>query len=216
MRNCCDTGCETDAAPAVGPMRRVLWVALVLNAAMFVVELVGGVLSGSMALQADALDFLGDAANYGISLYVLGRSIRWRAGAAIIKGSGMGLFGLWVLGMALWRLAGAAPPQAPVMGALALLALAVNVLCAALLFAYRGGDANMRSVWLCSRNDALGNLAVLAAAGGVFATGSALPDLLVAALIATLALSGAWQVLRQARGELRAAGKPATGLAPQE
>ncbi len=184
--------------------RRVLWTVLGLNLVGLAVEAGAGVLSGSLALQADALDFLGDAANYGIALFVLARSLRWRASAALAKGLAMGLFGLWVLAAALYKTFVVGAPSAAIMGLAGAAALAVNVGCALLLLRFRQGDANMRSVWLCSRNDAIGNIAVLAAAGAVALTASRWPDLLVAALIAGLALSSSLQVIRQARGELRA------------
>ncbi len=183
--------------------RRVLWTVLGLNLVGLVVEAGAGLLSGSLALQADALDFLGDSANYGIALFVITRSIRWRASAALAKGLAMGLFGFWVLTAALYKAFVVGAPSATIMGAAGAAALAVNVGCALLLLRFRQGDANMRSVWLCSRNDAIGNLAVLAAAGAVALTASRWPDLMVAALIAGLALSSSVQIIRQARGELR-------------
>lgn len=202
MSACC---CHTPSPNAQGPSpryRRVLWIALFANAAMFVVELIAGAHAGSTSLLADALDFFGDAANYGVSLWVLGASLLWRARASIAKALTMGAFGLGVLGSTLWHLLAGGVPQAETMGVIGLLALATNVGVAALLYAWREGDSNMRSVWLCSRNDALGNLAVIAAAAGVFGTGSAWPDLLVATIIASLALSACIQVLRHARQEL--------------
>lgn len=183
--------------------RRVLWIVLGLNVLGLAVEAGAGVLAGSLALQADALDFLGDSANYAIALFVLARSVRWRASAALAKGLAMGLFGFWVLAAALYKTFVVGAPSAAIMGAAGAAALAVNVGCALLLLRFRQGDSNMRSVWLCSRNDAIGNVAVLAAAGAVALTASRWPDLLVAALIAGLALSASFQVIRQARGELR-------------
>lgn len=185
--------------------RRVLWVALLVNATMFLVELAAGFSSGSLSLLADAIDFAGDALNYGVSLAVLASALAWRARAAMLKAFSMMGFGFYVLGSALWAVWNGRVPDAPTMGAVALLALLANVSVAWLLYAFREGDANMRSVWLCSRNDAIGNVAVFLAALGVFGTGSAWPDLVVAALMAALALHGGWQVLRQARGELGAA-----------
>ncbi len=183
--------------------RRVLWGALLINAAMFGVEIVGGLHSGSVALLADAVDFFGDAVNYGLSLAVLGMGLLWRARAALVKGLSMGLFGVFVLGRTGWAVLHGAPPEPLTMGVIAILALTANVTVAVALYAWREGDANMRSVWLCSRNDALGNLAVAGAALGVFGSGSAWPDLLVAVIMATLALTAAWSVVRQAREELR-------------
>ena len=190
-------------------VRRALWVALLANAAMFFIEVGSGLASGSLSLLADAVDFAGDAASYGLSLAALGWALVWRSRVALLKAASMGLFGLLLLGAALWRLWAGAPPEALTMGAVGLLALAVNLGVAWLLYAFRNGDANLRSVWLCTRNDALGNLAVLAAAAGVFGTGRAWPDLAVAGIMAGLALSAGWAVLRQARAELaRQALKP--------
>ncbi len=195
----------SSAAHASPRYRRVLWIALLINAAMFVVELLAGFSAGSVALLADAIDFFGDAANYGVSLAVLGMALAWRARAAFVKGLCMLLFGLFVLGKALWAARTGTPPVALTMGAVSLLALAANVGVAAMLYAWREGDANMRSVWLCSRNDAIGNAAVLLAALGVAGTRTAWPDLAVAAGMGALALSSAWSVLRQARTEIRSA-----------
>lgn len=182
--------------------RRILWVALIVNAAMFLIEIASGLSSGSVSLLADAIDFLGDAANYGVTLAVLSMGLVWRARSALLKGASMLLFGVLVGGKALWALKAGAPPEALTMGAVGLLALGANVGVAMLLYAYREGDANMRSVWLCSRNDAIGNLAVMGAALGVFGTGSAWPDLAVAAVMAALAIWGGASVVRQARAEL--------------
>ena len=206
----CSCGSEASAACSspnliqnLARYRRVLWVALLLNAAMFGVELVAGWQAGSLSLLADAIDFAGDALNYGVSLAVLAAALQWRARAAVLKAFSMMGFGLYVLGSAVWALWHGQPPEPLTMGVVAALALATNVGVAAMLYAFREGDANMRSVWLCSRNDAIGNVAVMLAAAGVFGTGAAWPDLLVAGLMAALALHGGWQVLRQARGELR-------------
>ncbi len=182
--------------------RRILWIALLVNALMFAVEIGAGLQADSVSLLADALDFLGDSANYAISLWVLGLGLAVRARAAQFKAVSMLLFGLGVLGMAAWNFYQGTVPSAPTMGLVGSLALLANLGVAALLYAYREGDSNMRSVWLCTRNDAFGNIAVLLAALGVFGTGSAWPDLLVASLMAGLALSSAAQVLRQARTEL--------------
>jgi Co/Zn/Cd efflux system component len=182
--------------------RRALWVALILNAVMFGVEIAGGLKSGSVSLLADAVDFAGDAANYGISLAVLSMGLAWRARAALIKGVTMGAYGVLVLTKTAWAAALGVPPEPMIMGLVALLALAVNVGVAILLYTFRNGDANMRSVWLCSRNDAIGNVAVAIAALGVFGTGTAWPDLFVAGVMATLALTASVVVVRQARAEL--------------
>jgi Co/Zn/Cd efflux system component len=201
--NCCDHCGPGDGGPAY---RRVLWTVLAINAAMFAVEIGAGIVAGSASLQADALDFLGDAANYAISLLVVGMALRWRASAALAKGATMGLFGLWVLGITAWHVWHGTLPQAATMGVVGAAALIANGASFALLWAYRGGDANMRSAWICTRNDVLGNLAVLLAAAGVFGTGSGWPDVAVATIMAALALQGSWVVLRQALFELRSTG----------
>ncbi len=183
--------------------RRVLWIALIVNAAMFFVEIAGSYGSASLALLADAIDFGGDALNYGVSLAVLSYALAWRARAAVLKAFCMIGFGLFVLGSALFAVWSGTVPNAAVMGGVAVVALISNVAVAWMLYAYREGDANMRSVWLCSRNDAIGNVAVMFAALWVFGTGSAWPDLTVASLMAALAIHSGWSVLRQARGELQ-------------
>ncbi len=195
--SCGSHGCATPAASQSPRYRRVLWAALIINLAMFGVELAGGLSSGSVSLLADAVDFFGDAANYGISLLVLGMALTWRARAALFKGLTMGAFGIFVLGRAAWSAASGTVPEPGTMGAIGALALLANVSVA------REGDANMRSVWLCSRNDAIGNVAVMAAALGVFGTGSGWPDLAVAAVMGVLALTAARSVIQQARAELR-------------
>ena len=184
--------------------RRVLWAVLAINAAMFGVEVMAGLAAGSASLQADALDFLGDAGNYIISLLVVGMALRYRAMAALAKGSTMGLFGLWVIGVTAWHAWQGTVPEAFTMGAVGVAALLANATSFALLWAYREGDSNMRSAWVCTRNDVLGNLAVLLAALGVFGTGTGWPDIAVAAIMAALALQGAWTVVGHAWSELRA------------
>ena len=201
-KTCCGPD-EAGASNNDPTWRRILWIALGLNAIMFGVEIVAGIAADSRALQADALDFLGDAANYVISLGVAGMALVWRARAALVKAATMLAFGLWVLGSAIWGFIVGASPDAGTMGAIGSLALAVNLAVAAMLFRYRSGDANMRSVWICSRNDAIGNIAVLGAAIGVFGTGRAWPDLVVASIMAGLAVWGSAEVFKQARGELR-------------
>ena len=206
--------CNHHADPHRGnpAYRRVLWIVLAINAVMFLVEIGAGLAAGSASLQADALDFLGDAGNYAISLAVVGMVLRYRALAALAKGLTMGVFGLWVIGTVIWHAAMGTVPEPITMGAVGMLALAANAACAVLLYAHRDGDANMHSVWVCSRNDVLGNVAVLAAAFGVFGTGAGWPDLIVATIMATLALQGAWMVVRRASGELR---PPGAGLPAQ-
>jgi Co/Zn/Cd efflux system component len=204
--DCCSSNCSSSAGKTSARFRRALWIALVVNAVMFLVELAAGWRSGSVSLLADAVDFLGDAANYAISLVVLGISMQWRSRAALLKGGSMGLYGLFVLGQAAWAAMQGTVPDARTMGIVAFFALMANVSVAVLLYAFRDGDSNMRSVWLCSRNDAIGNVAVMLAAFGVFGTASGWPDLVVAIIMAILGLTAARAVITQALGELRTAG----------
>ena len=184
--------------------RRALWVALSVNVFMLIAEVTASWSSGSVSLLADAVDFFGDAANYALSLAVLSRAMHIRSKAAIVKAACMAAFGVFVRARAALALQAGTTPEPVTMGVVAMVALAANLGVALLLYRYRSGDANMRSVWICSRNDAIGNVAVGLAALGVFGTGTAWPDLLVAALMAVLAITGAASVLRHARIELRA------------
>ncbi|NKB55642.1 MAG: cation transporter [Alphaproteobacteria bacterium] len=195
--------CHHHDAPTTARLRRVLIVVLIINAGMFAVEITAGLAAKSVSLQADALDFLGDAATYAITLFVLTMSLRWRAGAALLKGISMGLFGLFVIAAAVWQAITGTLPGFEIMGTIGFAALTANVVCALLLIRFREGDSNMRSVWLCSRNDAISNVAVMIAAAGVFATDTGWPDIAVAAVMATLALTASWQVVRHALEELR-------------
>ena len=201
--NACASESATDAERANPLFRRILWFALASNAVMFAVEFIASFISGSVSLQADALDFFGDAVNYGITLFVLGMGLHARAKAALFKSATMAAFGLWVIGSAVYRATTGSVPDAEIMGVIGMLALSVNAGVAVMLYRYRSGDSNSRSIWLCSRNDALGNIAVMLAAGGVFATATGWPDIVVAALIAGLNLSAAAHVLRQAVAELQ-------------
>ncbi len=185
--------------------RQALVAVIVINAAMFVVEVLGGALAGSQALKADALDFLGDALTYGLSLWVIGRSLRTRASAALFKGITLALMGIWVLGSTIWQVWVLGVPSAGIMGAIGALALVANLVSVLILLRYRDGDSNVRSVWLCSRNDAIGNVAVISAAVLVAFTASPWPDLVVAALMAGLFLKSSVSIIRQAMGELRPA-----------
>ena len=204
--HCCDHGHEHASAAAGSPAyRRVLWVALAVNLAMFAVEIGAGLAAQSVSLLADSLDFLGDAGNYGISLFVLGMALHWRARASLVKAASMAAFGTWVAVTTIGHAIAGTMPEAPVMGVVGALALAANFGVALLLYRWRNGDSNMRSVWICTRNDAIGNLAVLAAAAGVFGSGSGWPDYVVAAIMSGLALVGAFQVTRHAIAELRQA-----------
>jgi Co/Zn/Cd efflux system component len=207
--SCGHHGCAPPAATRSKRYRRVLWAALFINATMFAVELAGGISAKSVSLLADAVDFFSDAANYGIALIVLGRAVRWRARAALFKGVTMGAFGVFVLGKAAWGVTTDIVPDPVTMGTIGVLALTANIAVAVMLHAWREGDANMRSVWLCSRNDAIGNLAVMAASLGVFGTGTAWPDLAVAAVMGLLGLAAARSVIAQARDELRQSFAPA-------
>jgi Co/Zn/Cd efflux system component len=208
--SCTSQGCASVPMSAQSlRYRRVLWVALLINAAMFWVELAGGLGASSVSLLADAVDFFGDAANYGVSLLVLNMASRWRARAALLKGLTMGTFGVLVLGKAAWAFAQGAVPQPMAMGLIGGTALVANVAVAVMLYAWREGDANMRSVWLCSRNDAIGNVAVMLAALGVFGTASAWPDLVVAVVMAALGLAAARSVVAQARLEMQRESLPA-------
>ncbi len=203
MDDCC-----VDKACAVDSLRKsqasILKIVLFVNAAMFVVELVAGMVAGSVALLADSLDMLGDALIYGFSLYVVGRGPVWEARAAMSKAAVMGLFGVFVLGQLVYKLVYLQPPVVEAMSAVGLLALIANCVCFGLLWRHRADDINMRSVWLCSRNDLIANVAVLAAAGAVWITASPWPDVAVGALICTLFLRSSFFVAREARAQLRA------------
>lgn len=201
--DCCKAACGTTATLNDPRWRRALWIALGVNAGMFAVEMAAGAAADSRALQADALDFLGDATNYAISLLVAGMALAWRARAALAKGLALIGLGGWVVITAVLAALGGAAPEPELMGVIGALALAANTGVAIMLYRFRTGDANMRSVWICSRNDAIGNIAVMAAALGVFGTGTAWPDLIVAAILALLGISGGIQIVQQARRELR-------------
>ena len=183
--------------------KRRLWVVIGINAVMFIVEMAAGALAGSRALQADALDFLGDTLTYGMTLAVIGSAPRVRASAAFIKGVSLTLMGMWVLGATAYHVLVVGAPRAEVMGLVGFLALAANLASVLVLMRYREGDANVRSVWLCSRNDAIGNVAVMLAALGVWLTATRWPDLIVAALMAGVFVTSSVQILRRAVGELR-------------
>ena len=207
MSGCCSS--DSCCAPAPDPhqgnpgYRKALWAVLAINGLMFAVEVIAGLAAGSASLQADALDFLGDTANYAISLIVVGMALRYRASAAMAKGITMAMFGLWVISTLIWHVVQGTLPSAFTMGVVGSVALLANAASFTLLWAYRDGDANMRSAWICTRNDVLGNIAVLAAAAGVFGTGTGWPDVIVALIMALLALQGAFIVLRRSSTELR-------------
>ncbi len=199
--DCC--GSQTTFEGLSADYKRRLWIVIAINAAMFVVEMGAGALAGSQALQADALDFLGDAATYGISLAVIGASLQVRSRAALLKGASLTLMGLWVFGSTAYHVFVLGVPRAEVMGVVGFMALAANVASVLILARYKDGDANVRSVWLCSRNDAIGNVAVMIAALGVWGTATRWPDLIVAAIMAGLFLYSSAAILRQALAELR-------------
>ena len=210
MAECC--GCNVKFEGLSAEYKRRLWIVIAINASMFLVETAGGALAGSKALQADALDFIGDALTYGITLAAIGTSVAVRARAALFKGFTLSLMGLWVFGSTAYHVLILGVTKAELMGAVGFLALAANVTSVMLLAKYKEGDANVRSVWLCSRNDAIGNVAVMLAAIAVYLTGSAWPDLIVAAVMAGLFLWSSAQILSQAVGELseaKAASAPA-------
>lgn len=213
--SCCSTTPQPPAAShRTAAYRRVLWVALIVNALMFAVEIFAGAGARSAALQADALDFLADAGNYAITLFVLSAALGRRARAAMLKGITMAGFGVWVIGASVYRLATGGVPEPVTMGVVGVIALAANLGVAALLYRYRTGDSNMRSVWLCSRNDAIGNIAVALAALGVFTTRTGWPDAVVALVMASLALTGAVQIVRHARQELHDADRASASFPP--
>ncbi|MEZ2901757.1 cation transporter [Acinetobacter terrestris] len=198
----CNHCCDEPAPPKPdSKFRTALWIALIINAAMFLVELIGGAYAHSSALWADSLDFFGDAVNYGISLAVLGASLYWRATVALVKGLTMALFGVVVIGKTVFAYVQGIPPEAITMGAIGVLALVANVSSALILYSFRDGDANMSSVWLCSRNDAIGNVAVILAAVGVFGTGSMWPDIIVAVIMSVLGLTAGYRVIQRALQE---------------
>ena len=178
--------------------KRRLWLVIAINAGMFGVEMTAGQLAQSQALQADALDFAADALTYGISLAVIGASIKVRSNAAMAKGISLLLMGLWVFGSTIYRVFYVGVPAAGIMGGIGFLALSANLASVLILVKYKDGDANVRSVWLCSRNDAIGNVAVMIAALGVWGTSTGWPDLIVAAIMAGLFLTSATQILWQA------------------
>jgi Co/Zn/Cd efflux system component len=197
---CCGSDAKFDGVS--NEFKRALWAVIAINGAMFFIEMAAGAFAGSKALQADALDFLGDTATYALSLYVIGMSLKVRATAALAKGLSLGAMGLWVFGSTAYQVLVLGVPSAEIMGGIGLLALIANLVSVWLLMRFKDGDANVRSVWLCSRNDAIGNVAVILAAVGVWLTGTAWPDLIVAGLMAGLFLWSSVQIIRQALAEL--------------
>jgi Co/Zn/Cd efflux system component len=205
--HCCDHDHSTMAGTDPR-FRKALWIALWINLVMFMAEVISSFIAGSVSLLADALDFAGDSANYGLSLITLSMGMVWRARGALVKACTMGAFGIFVLTRAALNFRAGIPPDPFIMTVVGAVALAANIFVAVILYAFREGNADMRSVWLCSRNDAIGNLAVILAAVGVFGTGAAWPDLIVAIIMGGLAIGSAWSVLRQALGEIRSSAHP--------
>lgn len=202
----CSCNNNLNCAPQGDPkFKRALWIALLVNVTMFFVEVIGGAEASSVSLWADAVDFAGDSANYAISLFVLPLAFAWRSRTALMKGIAMTTFGLIVLAQTVWSLMQGTMPEPSTMTMIGLIALVANASVAWMLFKFKDGDANMRSVWLCSRNDAIGNLAVIAAAAGVSLTGSQLPDAVVAVVMASMALHSGLSVIKHARTELQLA-----------
>ena len=205
--------CEEKSFDGVSPVyRRALLAVIAINAIMFIIEMSAGITSGSQALKADALDFAGDTATYGLSLFVIGASLKTRARASLIKGASLALIAVTVLTLTALRILNGAPPEASTMGVVGFMALAANVTSVLILLRWRDGDSNVRSVWLCSRNDAIGNVGVICAGGLVAATGSAWPDLVVATLLASLFLKSASAITAQAIGELKVVATPEPDL----
>src|SRR4029079_16047806 len=205
--DCCGHGATFEGLSA--DYKRRLWLVIAINAAMFFVEMGAGALAGSRALQGDGLDFLGDTLTYGMSLAVIGATIPVRAWTAFAKGLSLTVMGLWVFGTTAYHTLVLGVPKAEIMGVVGFLALAANLASVLVLAKYKDGDANVRSVWLCSRNDAIGNMAVMIAAAGVWGTGTKWPDLIVAAIMATLFLWSSFQILRQSWRELTPSAVPA-------
>lgn len=206
MTDCVKSGCgcsQNLGFDGLAPGYKRLWTVIAINAAMFAVEMGAGALAGSQALKADALDFFGDTLTYGLSLAVIGLPLRVRATTAVVKGITLALMGLWIFGSTLWHAFASGVPVAEIMGSISFLALAANLVSVLILRRYKDGDANVRSVWLCSRNDAVGNVAVMLSAYAVWGTGSGWPDILVAAILAILFLHSATKIMGQALDEWR-------------
>lgn len=195
-----DTGrAERDAA-----YRRALWLVILLNLGFGLIEVVAGFFANSQALKADALDFIGDGTISLFGLVALRWTARGRSRIALAQGLFLGALGFGVIGFAIWRLVNAVPPDADLMGGIGVVALLVNVTAALILAKFREGDANVRAIWLFSRNDAVANIAVIVAAGLVGWTGRVWPDIAVASVIALLFLHSAWKITRDAMAEMGA------------
>lgn len=204
MADNCGDSCENQSFEGLSDnYKKVLWVVVAINGLMFLVEIVAGFMADSTALKADALDFLGDTATYGVTLLVIGKSLKVRAMAALLKGLSLGAIALFVLGFTFYRIVFVGAPEPLTMGAIGFLALVANMISVLLLLKYREGDSNIRSVWLCSRNDAIGNVAVILAGVGVFASGTVWPDIFVAFIIAGLFMHSSIKITQQALSELK-------------
>lgn len=202
MSGCCDHDDIDLAALQVKSFRRVLWAVLIINGTMFFAEFSSAFFAGSVSLQADALDFLGDTVTYAITLMAMSYPLKVRAKVAMFKGVSLGLLGLWVYGQMIYYLLNDQIPSFEIMGIMGIIAFFANLFSAILLYRYRVGDSNMQSVWLCSRNDAIGNLAIIIAASGVFVTGTGWPDFVVATIMATLSVTAGYRIITLARSEL--------------
>lgn len=202
-KNCNDSCGDISFAGLSATYKKILWVVVLINFFMFMVEGLAGFLADSTALKADALDFLGDAATYAATLLVIGKPIKTRSLVALLKGLSLGAMAIFVLGFTLYRVFVEGEPQALTMGVIGFMALTANVISVLLLMKYRDGDSNVRSVWLCSRNDAIGNIAVMLAGAGVFATGTVWPDIIVAFIIAGLFMHSSIKITSQALSEYR-------------
>jgi Co/Zn/Cd efflux system component len=207
--DCCGSSVKFEGLSA--DYKRRLWLVIAINASMFLVEMGAGALAGSQALQADALDFLGDSLTYGMSLAVIGAAVPVRAWTAFAKGVSLTLMGFWVFASTAYHVLVLGVPKAEIMGFVGFMALAANLASVLILARYKNGDANVRSVWLCSRNDAIGNVAVMVAAIGVWGTATKWPDLFVAGCMASLFLWSSMQILRQSFQEIRT-GTPSGAL----
>ena len=211
--SCCHDDCSSAGTPPGKSYRVVLWIALAINLGMFAVEVIASIISGSVSLQADALDFLGDAANYAVAVLVAGMALRWRASAALLKGIVMAMFGLWVAGSTISHALHGTVPQAEITSGIGVVAFVANVTVAILLYRFRESDSQALSVWLCTRNDVIVNLCVIAAGAGVWASSTHWPDIAVAAVIAALGLSSAVRVVRSASKELLTIRNPSVSRA---
>ena len=204
MADKCGDSCGSQSFEGLSDTyKKILWVVVAINGLMFLVEIIAGFLADSTALKADALDFLGDTVTYGITLLVIGESLKTRAMVALLKGLSLGAMALFVLGFTLYRVVSIGEPEPLTMGTIGFLALLANMVSVLLLLKYREGDSNIRSVWLCSRNDAIGNVAVIMAGAGVFASGTVWPDIIVAFIIAGLFMHSSVKIARQALSELK-------------